>query len=402
MSLQSLVARLPHQVHLPDDTLSLALDGYAFIGNRCRELDTDVFETRLFLQRTICMLGAEAARVFYDPELVQRDGAGQLRVQAMMFGRGGVQALYGAALHARKQLFLSLMSRESIARLCELLDASWQAALPRWPSRVVLVDEAQTVLCRAVCAWAGITLDEERRIRDLGAMIDGSTWRGRVGRARAEWWIGKQIEQVRAGAMTGASALGVFAHADLDTQTAAIELLNVIRPTVAVARYVTFAALALHEHPQAAELVREHGMVEPFVQEVRRFYPFVPAVMGRIRRTFTWHGVELPEGGRVMLDLYGTNRDARTWEEPEEFRPQRFVGWLGDPFTLIPQGGGDVATGHRCPGEALTIELLKTSVRYLTRAITYDVPAQDLTVSLARVPTLPASRFIIENVRLRT
>jgi fatty-acid peroxygenase len=32
----------------------------------------------------------------------------------------------------------------------------------------------------------------------------------------------------------------------------------------------------------------------------------------------------------------------------------------------------------------------------------YDVPPQDLTVSLARVPALPASRFIIENVRLRT
>jgi fatty-acid peroxygenase len=402
MSLQSLVARLPYQVHLPDDTLSLARDGYAFIGNRCRELGTDVFETRLFLQRTICMLGAEAARVFYDPELVQREGAGQLRVQAMLFGRGGVQGLDGAAHHVRKQMFLRLMGRESIARLCELVESSWHAALPRWPSRVVLFDEAQTVLCRAVCAWAGVTLDEERRIRDLGAMIDGSTWRGRVGRARAEWWLGKQIEQVRAGTITGAGALGVFASSDLDTQTAAIELLSAIRPTVAIARYVTFAALALHEHPHAAELVRDPAMVDPFVQEVRRFFPFVPAVVGRIRRTFTWHGVELPENARVMLDLYGTNHDARTWEAPEAFRPQRFIGWHGDTFTLIPQGGGELATGHRCPGEALTVELLKTSVRYLTRALSYDVPPQDLTVSLARVPALPASRFIIENVRLRT
>ena len=71
MSLQSFVA---HQVHLPDDTLALALEGYAFIGNRCRALGTDVFETRIMLQRTICMLGAEAARMFYDGDRMQREG----------------------------------------------------------------------------------------------------------------------------------------------------------------------------------------------------------------------------------------------------------------------------------------------------------------------------------------
>ena len=47
MSLQSFVAKLPHQVHLPDDTLTLALEGYAFISDRCRDLGTDCFETRL-------------------------------------------------------------------------------------------------------------------------------------------------------------------------------------------------------------------------------------------------------------------------------------------------------------------------------------------------------------------
>lgn len=401
MSLQSLVARIPHQVHLPDDTLALARDGYAFVRDRCREQGTDVFETRLLLQRTFCMLGAEAARLFYDPELVQREGAGQLRVQAMMFGRGGVQSLDGAAHHARKQIFLRVLGGDQIARLCELVEASWHAALPRWPARVVLFDEAQVVLARAACAWAGITLDEERRLRDLGVMNGGGTWRERVGRARAEWWIGKQIEQVRAGRRSGVGALGVFARSELDTQTAATELLSVLRPTVAVARYVAFAALALHAYPRAATFVRERTRTEPFVQEVRRFYPFVPAVVGRLRRTFTWHGVELVEGARVLLDLYGTNHDPRSWAEPETFRPERFIDWPGDPFTLIPQGGGDVAMGHRCPGETLTLELLKTSVRFLTRAITYEVPAQDLTVSLSRIPALPASRLVLERVSLR-
>jgi fatty-acid peroxygenase len=39
-------------------------------------------------------------------------------------------------------------------------------------------------------------------------------------------------------------------------------------------------------------------------------------------------------------------------------------------------------------------------VRLLTRRLAYDVPDQDLAISLARIPALPASRFAIENVRL--
>ncbi len=407
MSLQSSVARLAHQVHLPDDTLTLKLDGYAFIGHRCRELGTDVFETRILLQRTVCMLGADAARCFYDGERIQRDGAAPMRVQATLFGRGGVQSLDGAAHHVRKQMFMQLLAPANVRRLCELFETSLLSALPRWADRAVLFDEAQDALCRAACAWAGITLDDERRIRDLAAMIDGGggagprNWRGRVGRARAEWWVEKQIEQVRSGVLPGIGALGVFANSDLEARIAAIELLNMIRPTVAVARYVTFAALALHEYPHTEDLVHDESTLDPFVHEVRRFFPFFPAVVGRARRTFTFHDVEIREGDRVMLDLYGTNHDPRVWERPDEFHPERFIGRAIDPYTLIPQGGGDTPTGHRCPGEALTIELIKSSVRFLTRRISYEVPPQDLSISLSRIPAQPASRFVITNARAR-
>lgn len=404
MTLQSFVAKLPHQVHLPDDTLTLALDGYAFIGNRCRELGSDVFETRVLLQRTICMLGAEAAQLFYSDKL-QREGAAPNRVQATLFGRGGVQALDGSAHHARKQLLMSLLGPLEVARLVDKALAEWRAV--EWHGRMALLDVAQDVLAKAVCAWAGITLDDDRRIRDIVAMIDGSGaagprhWRGRVGRARAEWWLMRQLQAVRAHKLEAHGALRTLADSDLDARTAAVELLNLLRPTVAVARYIAFAALALHEYPHSAELVGSDSLVEPFVHEVRRFYPFFPAVMARVRDAFEWHGVQFAEGERVMLDLYGTNHDARIWPDPEHFRPERFVGWRGDPYTLIPQGGGDTKTGHRCAGEALTIELVKSAVKFLTRELSYDVPAQDLGVSLARVPAQPADRFLVENVGKR-
>lgn len=36
-----------------DSTIALLNEGYAFIPNRCRRYQTDIFETRLLLQKTI-------------------------------------------------------------------------------------------------------------------------------------------------------------------------------------------------------------------------------------------------------------------------------------------------------------------------------------------------------------
>jgi len=41
-------------------------------------------------------------------------------------------------------------------------------------------------------------------------------------------------------------------------------------------------------------------------------------------------------------------------------------------------------------------------ISVLTGEMDYDVPDQDLRVSLRRIPTLPASRFLIANVRRTT
>jgi fatty-acid peroxygenase len=99
---------------------------------------------------------------------------------------------------------------------------------------------------------------------------------------------------------------------------------------------------------------------------VRRFYPFFPLISGRIRQEFDWRGHHFANGTWVLLDLYGTNHVARIWEEPEMFRPERFEHWDRSPFNFIPQRGGDYYEGHRCAGEWITIELMKTAVRLLT------------------------------------
>jgi fatty-acid peroxygenase len=186
----------------------------------------------------------------------------------------------------------------------------------------------------------------------------------------------------------------------LDPAVAGVELLNVLRPTVAVDRYLVFAALALHEHPEWRERLRDadDATLEWFVQEVRRTAPFFPFTAARVREGFEWRGYWFPAGRLVLLDLFGTCHDPTRWDDPTAFRPERFETWDGSPFDLIPQGGGDHDHGHRCAGEWITIGLLKTIVAELTRSMSYRVPEQDLRVPRGRIPALPRSGFVIDQV----
>ena len=406
----------------PDSTLALMLQGYEFISRRCARYGSDLVETGLLLERTVCMRGAEAARVFYDSDRFQRIDAFPARVQKTLLGVGGMQGLDGAAHRRRKALFMSLMSPAAVARLTDLVAETWRDRLEAWAGadRVVLYDEVGPVLCHAAHRWAGVPVAPAQvpgRTDDLRAMIEAPAavgpahWRGRSARRRAEHGLGALVQRVRAGtsaAPDGSALQAVAAHRDLDGQlldarVAAVELLNLLRPTVAIDRFITFAALALHEHPQWRSRLRGGGRdAEMFVQEVRRFYPFFPVLGARVRTAFDWQGMHFPARRRVLLDLYGTNHHPDLWDEPDQFRPDRFRSWDGGAYDFIPQGGDDHYANHRCPGEWITIEVMKTAVAILTRDIDYDVPDQDLRVSLRPIPTLPASRFVIANVRRAT
>ncbi|WP_211246679.1 cytochrome P450 [Cohnella pontilimi] len=413
--------QIPHDKSL-DNSLALLREGYLFIQNRLRRYGTDLFEARLLGQKVICMSGEEAARVFYDPERFQRHGAAPKRIQKSLFGVNAVQSMDGEAHIHRKLLFMSLMTPPHQERLARLASAQWQASIGKWEAagQVVLFDEAKEILCRIACQWAGVPLQEEeakQRAEDFYAMVDAfgaigpRHWKGRRARTKTEEWIREIIDNVRSGRLKAeeGSALNAMAfHQELDgrqldTQMAAVELINVLRPIVAIATFITFSALALIEHPESRLQLKsgDDGDFERFAQEVRRFYPFAPFVGARVRQDFIWNRCAFEKGTLVMLDLYGTNHDPRIWDKPEQFRPDRFQNGIGSLFAFIPQGGGDPAKGHRCPGEGITVEMMKAALEFLIHKIDFDVPDQDLSYRLSKMPTLPESGFVMSNIRRR-
>lgn len=411
---------LPKDPHI-DSTLWLLADGYEFISKRARSLDTDAFAARFLTHDVVCVRGAAAAREFYDPELFERAGVMPGRVRRTLVGEGGVQGLDGEAHAHRKAAFISLMTPENIAELVRVTARQWDVSIGHWQERgqIELFCESQYTLCRAACAWAGVPLAEfevSARSRDLAAMVDAfgaigwRHWRGRWARTRSELWIRSMIERVRGRTFTAPanSALALWTrHRDhngnlLPSKVAAVELLNLLRPIVAVSTFIAFAAVALIEHPRYRQRLRagEQGLEECFVHEVRRYYPFAPFVGARTKAEFdSATGYRMPENRLVLLDIYGTNRDPRLWQDPETFFPERFNKRAIGAFDYLPQGGGDPSSGHRCAGEWITIALMRQAVRMLAQCITYDVPAQDLSFRLSRMPTYPRSGVCLANVR---
>lgn len=403
-----------------DSTLALIRDPYRYISNRCQHHGSDLFEARLLLRKTICMTGPEAARLFYDSSRFSRRDAMPKAIQKTLLGVGGVQGLDDDAHRHRKQMFMSLMTPARIEELVQLTTAELRLRVRTWESldQVVLYPELQMILMRATCAWAGVPLADtevDARTREITALFDhaGSVgfrhlW-SRSARKRADRWLAQFVEQIRSGGVAPSddSAAHIIAwHRDVNGEllaphVAAVELLNVIRPTVAVSVYIVFVAHALHVHPQLHEKLQSNddGYAERFVQEVRRYYPFFPAVAARTRQRFEWNGYPFSEGQRVLLDLYGTNQDRRTWKDPEEFEPERFSQWGASPFNFVPQGGGSHHADHRCPGEWIALELMKLATEFFTRRVTYEVPEQDLSIDWSRLPALPRSRFVIRNIR---
>ncbi|MBT2388828.1 cytochrome P450 [Streptomyces sp. ISL-1] len=431
-----------HEGIVLDSTLSLWTHGYAWLPDLRRRTGDKPVRTRLLGRPTTAVHGREAVRFFYDEQHVKRRSALPGPVLDTLFGHGAVHTLDGQAHGARKALFLSLFKDENaVAALVERALSEWDRAAGSWAERprIELFTESSRVITRAVCAWAGIPLrdepdgpdgpdgrdgpeagdhadDEVRRLAaDLVAMVDGFAtagprhWRARHARAREEGWLGTLIENVRekeqaceGEAERGRSALeSVALHRDeagdlLDTHTAAVEVLNIIRPTVAVAWFVTFAAHALHRWPHLGEALRkgDPAYAEAFAHEVRRFYPFVPFVGGLAAEDLQWHGTTIPADSVVLLDIYGNNHDPELWSDPYAFDPSRFLGSTPASDELIPQGGDEAATGHRCPGEDITVALLQALATRLA-SMNYLVPQQDMTIPLRRMPTRPRSGFVL-------
>lgn len=399
---------------VPDGTVGYLRDGYLFGGRRFTRLGTDAFRTRIAGRRVLVARGVEAARFFAEGGRFTRVGALPPSVLHLLQDTGSVQTLDGAAHRRRKALFLDTAAEpRSRALLVGAFREAWTEEVGAAGTEPVALQAlAARALTAAVLRWAGIPTDDadvDARTRELRAMIEraGSfgppNWAARALRHRTERWAADLVERQRRGAVApaGMPLAAVAAYEEdggpLPPEVAAVELINLLRPTVAVGRFVVFAALALSRQPAWALRFRDgdERHLPAFANEVRRYFPFFPVVGGRARSALTWRGERLEEGAWMLLDLYGTDHDPSLWPDPDRFDPRRFDA-EHPRDALIAQGAGDLTEDHRCPGEPVTVDLLVESLRILTRGPRWvPAPHQDLRISPRRFPTGPADGLLV-------
>lgn len=410
-----------------ENGLKILREGYHYIPNRMKAYQSDLFATTLMGKEAICMGGEEAGRLFYDESKIKRNGAAPKFAMMTLLGKDGVQTLDDEEHRNRKQYFLNLMTEERIQDWGLILKKHFLKSAIDWmkmPS-IAFYDEAKKVLTKSVCEWAGVPLPEEdveKRTNQLADMFENVVKpnhqfaKAAISRKTSTSWAEDLIQQVRDGQVHPKENTALYQiafHRDLDgslidTHPAATDLLSVLRPSVAIAIYMSFVALSIAQFPEIKAKLKtkdvDSAYYENFVQEVRRYYPFFPFNAGHARENLTWKGYEIKKDTLIVFDYYGTCHDERLWENPEEFNPDRFDSWEVSPsdqvqYKLVAQGGGDYLKGHRCPGEWNTVEAMKVTAEVLTKHIDYDFPEQDVAYSMVSMPTKPKSGIVLENVR---
>jgi cytochrome P450 len=128
---------------------------------------------------------------------------------------------------------------------------------------------------------------------------------------------------------------------------------------------------------------------EQVLKEAMRLYPPVPQVPRESTEDVTLDGYHVPEGTTVAPSQWTIHRDDRFWDDPTEFRPERFDGDSDRPkFAYFPFGGGP----RRCIGQQFAMVEGKLILATLAQQYHLELvsdPNVDLSVSITTRPLDP-------------
>ncbi|KAG5063523.1 hypothetical protein AAZX31_02G166100 [Glycine max] len=110
--------------------------------------------------------------------------------------------------------------------------------------------------------------------------------------------------------------------------------------------------------------------LQAIVKETLRLHPPSPFVLRESTRNCTIAGYDIPAKTQVFTNVWAIGRDPKHWDDPLEFRPERFlsnenesgkmgqVGVRGQHYQLLPFGSGR----RGCPGTSLALKVAHTTL----------------------------------------
>nr|XP_027089505.1 premnaspirodiene oxygenase-like [Coffea arabica] len=113
------------------------------------------------------------------------------------------------------------------------------------------------------------------------------------------------------------------------------------------------------------------------IKETLRLHPPVPLLLPReCREPCETGGYDVSVGTRVLIDGWAINRDPEFWEDPESFKPERFldngIEFVGSNFEYLPFGGGR----RICPGIAFGVASVDLALAQLVSHFDWKLPGE--------------------------
>ncbi|KAI4331401.1 hypothetical protein MLD38_029591 [Melastoma candidum] len=111
------------------------------------------------------------------------------------------------------------------------------------------------------------------------------------------------------------------------------------------------------------------------IKETLRLHPPIPLLLHETAEDSEISGYFIPKKTRVMINAWAIGRDPASWDDPDTFRPSRFLNenapdFKGSNFEFIPFGSGR----RSCPGMQLGLYGLEYAVANLLHCFTWELP----------------------------
>lgn len=114
------------------------------------------------------------------------------------------------------------------------------------------------------------------------------------------------------------------------------------------------------------------------MKEVLRLHPTLPLLVPHcpLNSSCTVGGYNIPQGSRVFVNVWAVHRDSSIWDDPKEFKPERFLDtsrkwdYSGSDFTYFPFGSGR----RICAGISMAERMTLFSLASLLHSFDWKIP----------------------------
>ncbi|KAJ6456446.1 cytochrome P450 [Mycena sanguinolenta] len=118
--------------------------------------------------------------------------------------------------------------------------------------------------------------------------------------------------------------------------------------------------------------------VEAIIMEILRWNPPIPLTSRKLTSDVAYGNFLLPRGCNVVANIWGMNHDEELFPDPEEFRPERFLGLKGEESLRRVQQATFGFGTRVCPGQHFAVSSLWITIAALLATFTvHPMPGEE-------------------------